>query len=90
MALQAIHGLVRRGRLQDLTAQHKRGESGQEEIDKLLAEIGDLRTQLQRAREIGKIGELLCLIYRLEDRIKDIRRGPHSRRFSRAAHRPRL
>jgi len=88
MALPAVHDLVRGAGWQSLTAQPVWGKGGQGEIDNLLEQIANSRTRLQAAREIRKIGDLLALIYRCEDRIKDIRRSSGSRRSSRAA--PRL
>ena len=86
MALPAVHDLVRGAGWQGLTAQPVSGKGGQGEIDTLIEQIANSRTRLQAAREISEIGDLLGLIYRCEDRIKDIRRGSDSLRSSRAAH----
>ena len=74
MAFQAVHGLVRGVWRQDFTVHPVRGNSNQAEIDALVDQIAQIRMRLRMARDINEVGELLALIYRCEDRIKDIKR----------------
>ena len=83
MAVQAFHGLVRGVWRQDLTGKAVQGSEDQAEIDALVDQIAQIRMRLQIARDINEVGELLALIYRCEDRIKDIKRS--SRRQKSAA-----
>lgn len=88
MAVQAIHGLVRGGWRQDLTGQPVQGQGDQTEIDTLAERIADtrLRLRLRLARDVTEVGESLALIYRCEDRIKDIKRSSQRRQSTRAPH----
>ena len=75
MAVQTLHGLVRGVWRQDLTGDPVQGSSDQAEIDALIDQIAQIRMRLRNARDINEVGELLALIYRCEDRIKDIKRS---------------
>lgn len=90
MAVQNFHGLVREMWRQDLTGQPVQGRGDPEEIVTLLDQIAATRIRLCLARDIIEVGELLALVYRCEDRIKDIRRSSQRRRAPRAAHASRL
>ena len=74
MAVQTLHGLVRGAWRQDLIGRPIQG-SDQAEIDALIDQIAHIRTRLRVARDINEVGEMLALIYRCEDRIKDIKRS---------------
>ena len=68
---------------QDLTGQAVQGSEDQAEIDALVGQIAHVRMRLRIARNINAVGELLALIYRCEDRIKDIKRSSRPRRVAR-------
>ena len=82
MVVQTLYGLVRGVRRQDLTGKAVQRSGDQAEIDALVDQIAHLRMRLQVARDINEVGELLALIYRCEDRIKDIRRSSRPRRLA--------
>ena len=75
MAVQTLHGLVRGAWSQDLIGRPVQGSDEHSEIDALIDQIAHIRTRLRVARDINEVGELLALIYRCEDRIKDIKRS---------------
>ena len=86
MAVQTAHGPVRGMWRQGLTGQPVQGRGDPEEIDTLLDQMAATRIRLRIARDITEVGELLALVYRCEDRIKDIKRSSQRRRAPRAAH----
>lgn len=86
MVVQTVHGLVRGVRRQDLIGKAVQGSGDQAEIDALINQITQIRMRLRIARDINEVGELLALIYRCEDRIKDIKRSVRRRRSTRQAH----
>ena len=90
MAVQAFHGLVRGVWRQDLTGKAVQGSEDQAEIDALVDQIAQIRMRLQIARDINEVGELLALIYRCEDRIKDIKRSYRRQKSPPEAHRLRM
>ena len=75
---------------QDLTGKAVQGSEDQAEIDALVDQIAQIRMRLQIARDINEVGELLALIYRCEDRIKDIKRSYRRQKSPPEAHRLRM
>ena len=85
MAVQTLDGLDSGMWRQNLTGRAVQGRGDTEKIDILLDQIAATRIRLCLARDISEVGELLALVYRCEDRIKDIKRNSQRRRASRAA-----